>query len=382
MKRKITVTTGSRADYGILRPVLKEITKSKKLKLYLIVAGMHLSKKHGLTITEIKNDGFQINTTIDMLTNDDSLFSATQELGKGIIKFAEVFNRIKPDINLILGDRDEAFASALAASHMNIPNAHIHGGDKSGGLDEYNRHAITKISNIHFPATKKSQQRIIQMGENSKFIFFTGSPSIDEVLSFEITAKNDLEKKYNMRLQGNEIILLYHPVTTQTNLDALQIKMILDVIVMIKNTTIMIAPNSDPGNKKIFTLMTKYAKKYNFIKMYPSIPRGDYLGLLKNCGVLIGNSSSGIIEASYFTIPVINIGIRQKSREKGKHIIDIENPSISLLHTSILMALKKKKQKPMINKSLYGTGHASKKIVKHLERIAINKNLIQKQISY
>lgn len=381
MKRKITVTTGSRSDYGLLRPVLMEIIKNKKLKLYLIVTGMHLSKKYGLTINEIKNDGFQIDSTVNMLARDDSSFSSTQELGRGIMQFAKVFNKIKPDINLILGDRDESLASALAASHMNILNAHIHGGDKSGGLDEYNRHAITKISNIHFPATKKSRQRIIRMGENPKFVFFTGSPSIDEVLSFKITSKNDLEKKYNMRFKGNEIILLYHPVTTQTNLNAFQVKMALDVIVEIKNTTIAIAPNSDPGNKNIFDLIVQYSKKYDFIKMYSSIPRSDYLGLLKNCGVLVGNSSSGIIEASYFTIPVINIGIRQKSREKGKTIINIENPSIRLLHTSILTALKKK-QKLAITESPYGTGNASKKIVSHLERIVINKNLIQKQIIY
>ncbi|MGI0022955.1 MAG: UDP-N-acetylglucosamine 2-epimerase, partial [Nitrososphaeraceae archaeon] len=164
MKRKIAVTTGSRSEYGILRPLLQAISDSKKLDLYLIVAGMHLSKKYGMTINEIKSDGFKIFETVDMVPKGNSTYHMALSLGKGVIAFSKIFHKLKPDINLVLGDRDEAFASALAASHMNIPNAHIHGGDKTkAGIDEYNRHAITKISNIHFAATKKSKERIIRM---------------------------------------------------------------------------------------------------------------------------------------------------------------------------------------------------------------------------
>src|SRR3990172_1213791 len=247
MKRKISVTTGARADYGILRPVLQAILKSKKLELYLIVTGTHLSKKHGLTINEIKRDGFKIFATIDMVPQGDTNYFMSKALGEGIIAFSKIFSKLRPDINLILGDRDEMLASALAAAHMNIPNAHIHGGDKSGGIDEYNRHAITKISNIHFAATKKSKERIIKMGENPKYVFLTGSPSIDKVTSKKITNPEKLKKKFKLDLQGEDILLVHHPITSEPSKSEREITNILKAIVKLKKPTIAIAPNSDYG---------------------------------------------------------------------------------------------------------------------------------------
>ena len=214
-RRKIIVTTGTRAEYGILRPILKEITARKNLQLILVVTGTHLSKKHGMTINEIKKDKFKIYQTFKFLPSDDTGFSVSKSLGYGIIQFAKIFKKAKPDINLILGDRDEMFASAIAAYHMNIPNAHIHGGDESGNIDEYTRHAITKISNIHFPATEKSKRRIIKMGENPKFVFLTGSPSIDELKNNKITNKKQFEDKYGFKLTRKLIVLVQHPITTQ-----------------------------------------------------------------------------------------------------------------------------------------------------------------------
>ena len=381
MKKKIAVTTGARSEYGILRQVLLEIEKSKKLELYLIVAGMHLSKKYGLTINEIKKDGFKIYKTIKMAPTGDSSYHMSKSLGEGIIKFSEVFKELKPDINLILGDRDEAFASALAASHMNIPNAHIHGGDKSkAGIDEYNRHAITKISNIHFTVTKKSMERVKKMGENPKFIFNTGSPSIDEVVNENIINKKTLEKKYKFHFSGNEIILLFHPVTTQTKKTEQYITNLLNAVIRFKKQTIVIAPNSDASGQIIFNILQKYSKNYSFIKLYKSLPRGDYLSMLKHGGVLVGNSSSGIIEAGYFDISVVNIGIRQDGREHGNNVIDVTNETNSIIN-GIQKALRLKNKKFRRN-NIYGDGKSSEKIVKHLEKITIDKKLIQKQIFY
>ena len=175
-KRKISVTTGTRADYGLLRPVIDKISSSKNLDLILIVTGMHLSKKFGLTINEIKKDGFKISNSFEMLPKENSKYSVVETLGHSIIEFSKIFKKIQPDINLILGDRDEMLASALSSYHMNIPNAHIHGGESSGGIDEYTRHAITKISNIHFAPSQKSKKRILKMGENSKYVFFHRIP--------------------------------------------------------------------------------------------------------------------------------------------------------------------------------------------------------------
>ena len=382
MKKKILVTTGTRAEYGILRPILNEIIKSKKLKLYLVVTGTHLSKKYGYTINEIKKDDFKISSSINMLPKDDTLFSLSKSIGTGIIKFSEIFNKIKPDLNLVLGDRGEMLASSIAASQMNIPNVHIHGGDVSGGIDEYNRHAITKLSNIHFAATQKSKERIIKMGENPKNVFFTGSPSIDEITQNKITDKKTLEKIYDIKFSGNEILLLQHPVTTQIELSGKQILNTLKAIVKLKKNTIIIAPNSDPGNNIIFKHIQSYSKKFNFIKFYDSLPRNDYLGMLKNCGVLVGNSSSGIIESSVFQTPVVNIGIRQAGREKGKNVINVKDNSIKSINKAIVQSLKIKKLPKKSSNYIYGKGGTAKKIVKILEKITIDKDLIQKQIHY
>ncbi|HXT84970.1 MAG TPA: UDP-N-acetylglucosamine 2-epimerase [Verrucomicrobiae bacterium] len=381
MKRKISVTTGTRAEYGIMKPILDEIVKSKKLELCLIVAGMHLSNKYGNTVDEIKKDGFEIFSKVKMLPSEDSLYGMSKSLGKGIIEFSNIFRKLKPDINLVLGDRDEMLASTVAAYHMNIPNAHIHGGDRSqGGIDEYNRHAITKMSNIHFAATKKSQRRIIKMGENPKFVFLTGSPSIDQIRKNHITSKTILEKKYHVKFNGTEILLLQHPVTTQTESSKNQILNTLRAIKKLKKTTIALAPNSDAGNKIISSLLRCYSKKYDFIHVYKSIPRSDFLGMLNLCGVLVGNSSSGMIEASYFNIPVVNIGIRQEGRERGRNVLDSSN-NANDIRSTILLALKRRDLKHT-NEFLYGKGFASNAIVKILEKINLGKELIEKKISY
>jgi GDP/UDP-N,N'-diacetylbacillosamine 2-epimerase (hydrolysing) len=383
MIKKVSITTGTRSEYGLLRPIIKKISQNKKLKLYLIVAGMHLSKKYGMTVNEIKNDGFKISATVNMVPKNDSAFNMSDALGKGIRDFSKIFQKIEPNINLILGDRDEAFASAIAASHMNIPNAHIHGGDKSrAGIDEYNRHAITKLSNIHFAATKKSKERIIKMGENPKFVLFSGSPGIDDVIKNKITSKIELEKKFKIKFLGQEIILLQHPVTTQIEQSETQIQSTLNVISKMKKPTIAIAPNSDAGNSAIFKNLKTYSKEFPFIKVHKSIPRSDYLGLLKFGGVLVGNSSSGIIEASYFSIPVVNIGIRQQNRESGKNVIHIKNFSEKSIHLALLNALKLKQGKKLSPLSIYGNGNSSEIITKFLTNLKINDELIQKQIYY
>ena len=380
MKKKILVTTGTRAEYGILRPLLRKILDSKKLELFLVVTGTHLSKKYGLTINEIRKDGFKIHATIKMIPQGDDNYFMAKELGKGIIEFAKIFKKLQPDINVILGDRDEMLASALAASHMNIPNAHIHGGDISGSIDEYNRHAITKISNIHFAATKNSKNRIIKMGENPKFVFLTGSPSIDELSNNMITSKKELEKKYHIKLDKKTILMIQHPVTTQLSLSRKQICNTLNAIARIGNQTIILAPNSDSGNRVIFEQLNRFIHKYNFVKMYRSLPRKDYLGLLKNCGVLVGNSSSGIIEAGYFRTPVVNIGIRQKNREKSKNVQDIINQTPKSIKNAILSVVRKSSNKKI--SLLYGKGKASEKIVRILENMIPRNDLIQKQLFY
>ena len=381
MKQKISITTGTRSEYGILRELIKEISKSKKLELYLLVTGTHLSKKFGYTINEIKKDKIPIHAKIKMIPSGNTPYDMSVSLGKGIVGFSKILKKIKPDLNVVLGDRDEALASALAASHMNIPNAHIHGGEISQGIDEYNRHAITKISNIHFAATKKSKERIIKMGENRRNVILTGSPSIDEIKMSKISSKHELEKKYLVDLDKPLFLLIQHPVTTEFEKSDLQIKMTLDALSKLKNQTIAILPNSDAGNEQIINQLRIFSKKCNFLKVFPNLPRNDYLGFLKHCSALIGNSSSGLIEGSYLHTPVINIGIRQLGREKDVNVIDVPIFSKSLILNALKKSLKKKNKK-IKNSSIYGTGNASKKIVQYLETILINPQMIQKKLVY
>ena len=381
MKQKISITTGTRSEYGILRELIKEISKSKKLELYLLVTGMHLSKKFGYTINEIKKDKIPIHAKIKMIPSGNTPYDMSISLGKGIVGFSKIFKKIKPDLNVVLGDRDEALASALAASHMNIPNAHIHGGEISQGIDEYNRHAITKISNIHFAATKKSKERIIKMGENRRNVILTGSPSIDEIKMSKISSKHELEKKYLVDLDKPLFLLIQHPVTTEFEKSGLQIKMTLDALSKLKNQTIAILPNSDAGNQQIINQLRIFSKKCNFLKVFPNLPRNDYLGFLRHCSALIGNSSSGLIEGSYLHTPVVNIGIRQLGREKDVNVIDVPIFSKLLILNALKKSLKKKNKK-IKNSSIYGTGNASKKIVQYLETIPINPRMIQKKLVY
>ena len=380
MKKKILVTTGTRAEYGILRSLLGELQKSSKIELILIVTGTHLSKKHGYTIREIKKDGFKINGKIKMIPKKNEKRDLTKEIGNGIIQFTDIFHKFKPDINIVFGDRDEMLASAIAASHLNIINAHIAGGDKSGGIDEYNRHAITKLSNMHFTTTENSRRRVIKMGEDPKFVFNTGSLAIDNIKN-NISSKSSIEKKLKLKLMGDEIILIQHPVTTQVELVKKQIDNTLNSIVRLKKRTIMISPNSDAGSDIILDRLKEFSNKFDYLSFYSNLPRCDFLGLLKYCGVLVGNSSSGIAEASYFSIPVVNIGIRQFGRERGVNVIDIKEFKSKEIEKCIRKALKKKNEHKLVKNNLYGNGSSAKQIIKILEK-SLPNDLIQKHITY
>lgn len=379
-RKKILVTTGTRAEYGIIRNLLNELKINSKIKFILVVTGTHLSKKHGNTVNEIIKDGFEIHARVKMIPTKLDEKNLTKEIGKGIIQFSEIFSKFKPDINIVFGDRDEMLASAIAASHMNIINAHLAGGDKSGGIDEYNRHAITKLSNLHFTNTETSKKRIIKMGENPKFVFNVGSLAIDNIKK-DISSKKTIEKKLKMKLKGDEIVLIQHPVTTQLDLVEKQIQNTLTSIIKLKKTTIIIGPNSDAKSDIIQSKLKEVSAKYDFLNFYTNLPRCDFLGLLKYCGVLVGNSSSGIAEASCFSIPVVNIGIRQLGRERGGEVIDVKDFESKEIEKALKIALKKKNEHKLIKNTVYGDGNASKRIIKILEK-PLPKNLIQKYMSY
>lgn len=384
MKRmkKIAVITGTRAEYGILKPVLSEIDKHPDLDLSLVVIGMHLLKEFGYTIKEIEKDGFKIEAKIEGLYDEDSRIDMAKSIGKGIIKLSEALDKVKPDILLLLGDRGEMLAGAIAATYMNILIAHIHGGEVSGNVDEPVRHAITKLAHIHFSATKESVNRIIKMGEDPSNVFVVGAPGLDTILNENLIGPAELSKKYNLDLSKPILLVVQHPVTTEVEDAPDQIRETLEALSELKYQTILIYPNADAGGRKMIEMIKKY-EKYPFIKTFKSIPHKEYLSLMKIASVMVGNSSSGIIEAPSFGLPVINIGSRQEGRERAENVIDVDYDK-EQIKTAIKKALYDKtfKEKVKNCKNPYGDGKAGARIADILSKIKIDKKLLQKRLTY
>jgi len=380
--KKIAVVTGTRAEYGILVPVLRAIRANPQLDLALIVTGMHLSEEFGSTIKEIERDGFKIDAKVEMLHAKDTGGAMAKSIGKCVGEMADVLERMKPDILLLLGDRPEMLAGAVAASYMGIPIAHLHGGEVSGGVDEPVRHAITKLAHIHFPATDKSAKRIIKMGEDPSRIFIVGGPSLDTILNEKLPKQAELARKYSLDLSKPILLVLQHPVVTEADEAAAQIKETLDAIVELERQAIVIYPNADAGGRRMIKVIKRY-DKYPFIKSFKSIPYADYLGLMGVASVMVGNSSSGIIEAPSFHLPVINIGTRQRGRERSTNVIDAGHKKEEIIR-SIDKALhdKKFRNKVKMCKNVYGDGKSSQRIVKVLSEIKVTPELLKKKITY
>jgi GDP/UDP-N,N'-diacetylbacillosamine 2-epimerase (hydrolysing) len=382
MKRKIAVITGTRADYGIFYHVLKEIEKQDTLDLKLIACGMHLCPEFGMTINEIEKDGFEIADKFETILASDTGAAMAKSIGLSIISMAESFERIKPDLVLILGDRGEMLGAATAAIHMNIPVAHIHGGEVTGTVDESVRHAITKLSHIHFPANEDSKQRILKLGEKEENIFVVGAPGLDYIKKTKYLSRREMLERFN--LEDDEIFLMtQHPVTTERDMVEWQIRETLDAVVELGRQTIVSYPNSDNGGREIIRVIEEYRAKYPFLKVFRNLSQVEYLSFLEIAEVMIGNSSSGIIEAPSFKLPVVNIGSRQDGRLRACNIIDIPYGKENII-TGINKALEdvsfKKKLENCTNP--YGDGNASGKIAQILSEIKIDRELIQKRITY
>lgn len=382
--RKIAVVTGTRAEYGILYPVLKAIESHPSLKLALIVTGMHLSHEFGYTAKEIEEDGFKIAAKVNVLVSGDTGVSMATSLGLGVIRISQALEKIKPDILLVFGDRLEPLAAAIGGAYLNIPVAHIFGGDTAAGhhIDDSNRHAITKFAHIHFAATKRHAQRIIKMGEEPFRVFTVGSPALDTILKRELTPLTELAKKYGLDLSKPILLVIQHPVSTEVDQSENQIRETLKAIVELNHQTILIYPNADAGGQRMIKVIRGY-QKCSLIKAFKSIPHRDYLGLMRIASVMVGNSSSGIIEAPSFHLPVVNIGTRQKGRERSTNVIDVPYDKKEIvkaikkaLHDKEFRAKAKKCENP------YGGGKAAQRIVKILSEIKITPRLLQKKITY
>lgn len=380
--RKIAVVTGTRAEYGYLRPLMKAIEDDSELELISIVTGMHLLPEFGNTSELVEMD-FSHVVRIPMNLKGDRLKDMALYLASGITNFAEFFTQNPPDVLVVLGDRSEPLAAVLAALYLNIPIAHINGGDVTGTtIDESIRHAITKFSHIHFAHTERNAKRIKKMGEDENRIFAVGALTIDTIVHTKLIPKQEIFKKYQLDPTETTFLVVQHPITTLEDRGYSQLKELLSALDTLKKQAIILYPNCDAGSKKFIDLIEKQRGK-PYLHIMKNLSHVEYLSFMKSIDVMIGNSSSGIIEAPSFKIPVVNVGTRQQGRERSDNIVDVE-PDRNKILKAIDFALHDKgflkKVKKCKNK--FGDGAASKKIVKILKDIKIDKKLIQKQITY
>lgn len=323
--KRIGIMTGTRAEYGLLKPLMQEINKDNDLELYLIVSGMHLSPEFGMTYQEIEEDGFEINAKVEMLLSSDSPAGISKSIGLGVIGFADEFQRADLDMLILLGDRYEALSAAICAMVMRIPIAHLHGGELTeGAIDEGIRHSITKMSYLHFTSTEQYRNRVIQLGENPERVFYVGALGVENIKKINLMTKEELERSIHFEIDENTVVVTYHPVTLENNTVKEQFLNLLKVLDRNpKIRMIFTKANADTNGRIVNELIDKYAAQNSERACaFMSLGQKRYLSALKYCRIVIGNSSSGIIEAPSFGKPIINIGDRQKGRICADSVIN------------------------------------------------------------
>ena len=379
MARKICIITGTRAEYGLLYWLLKEIEADKELQLQLIVTGMHLSPEFGLTYKEIEKE-FKINKKIEMLLSSDTSVGISKSMGLAQISFAESYDELKPDIVIVLGDRYEIFSATSAAMIARIPIAHIHGGEKTEGLiDEPIRHSITKMSHLHFTATEEYKNRVIQLGENPNKVFNVGGMGIENIKRLKLLTKDEFEKSIEFKLNSKNILVTFHPVTLENSTAKEQFQQLLDAIDELEDTNIIFTKaNSDTDGRVINQMIDEYVTKNSHKSIvFTSLGQLRYLSALQYVDAVVGNSSSGLAEAPSFKIGTINIGDRQKGRIKASSVIDCEPNKDSILKSFEKLYSKEFQETLKTTINPYGNGCVSKKIVEILKSVDLG-NILKK----
>lgn len=377
--KKICVVTGTRAEYGLLYWLLKEIEADKDLELQVIVTGMHLSPEFGLTYKEIEKE-FSVNKKIEMLLSSDTSVGISKSMGLAQISFAESYDELKPDIVIVLGDRYEIFSATSAAMIARIPIAHIHGGETTeGAFDESIRHSITKMSHLHFTATEEYKNRVIQLGENPSRVFNVGGMGIENIKRLKLLTKDEFEKSIEFKLNIKNILVTFHPVTLENSTAKEQFQQLLDAIDELEDTNIIFTKaNSDTDGRVINQMIDEYVTKNSHKSIvFTSLGQLRYLSALQYVDAVVGNSSSGLAEAPSFRIGTINIGDRQKGRIKASSVIDCEPNKDSILNSFEKLYSKEFQETLKTITNPYGDGYASKKIVEILKNVDL-KNILKK----
>jgi UDP-N-acetylglucosamine 2-epimerase (non-hydrolysing) len=369
-RKRVAVFTGARAEYGLLYWLMKEILASKKLDLQVIVGAMHLSPEFGETWRQIELDGFRISAKIEMLLSSDTSVGVVKSIGLGTIGFADVFDRLQPDVLVVLGDRFETLAAAQAALIMRIPIAHLHGGEiTEGAYDDAIRHAITKMSDLHFVAAEPYRKRVLQLGESPDRVMNVGALGLDHVLRSPRMSLDELSKSLGFHIRKPYLLATYHPVTRMDEDPELSFNSLLDALDHFLSFQIILTyPNADNGGRAIIAQLERYAhEKSDRVFAVPSLGFNRYLVAMAESAAVIGNSSSGIIEAPAFGVPSVNIGIRQKGRLAAKSVIHCEANANSI-RDAILLAVSPAFVATCNGvENPYGQGEAASKITKILE---------------
>ncbi len=378
--RKICVVTGTRAEYGLLYWLMKEIQSDAQLELQIIVTGMHLSPEFGLTYKEVEKE-FQIDKKIEMLLSSDTPIGISKSMGLAQISFAEAYAELDPDIVVVLGDRFEIFSAASAAMIARIPIAHIHGGETTeGAFDEAIRHSITKMSHLHFVATEDYRRRVIQLGEAPERVFHFGAPGLDSVIKLKLLEKDEFEKAIDFKLARKNLLVTFHPITLEKSTAENQLQQLLNALDELRDTNIIFTKaNADTDGRAINKIIDDYvAVRCGNAIAFTSMGQLRYLSALKHVDAVVGNSSSGLIEAPSFKIGTVNIGDRQKGRIKADSVIDCipEKEAISEALQKIYSSSFQARLHNVVNP--YGRGGASANIFETLRSMPLN-NILKKR---
>ena len=381
MSRKICVVTGTRAEFGLLRWLVQAVKDHSELELQLVVTGMHLSTEFGLTYQEIEEAGFKIDARVEMLLSADTSVAVTKSMGLGVIGFADAYERLSPDLVVLLGDRFEIFAAASAAMIAGIPIAHIHGGETTeGAFDEAIRHSITKMAHLHFVSADEYRGRVIQLGEHPDRVFNVGGMGIDAIKHIKLLSREELERSLDFAFGEKNLLITFHPVTLDGSATSVaQMLELLSALDDLEDTALIFTmPNADTGGRELGTLVQQYVENHPNANVYTSLGQLRYFSCLEQVDGVVGNSSSGLLEALAFKTGTVNIGDRQKGRLKSQSVIDC-----APTRKSIAAALSKLYSDDFQGSlataiNPYGNGGASESIVRILAEYPL-ENICKKQ---
>lgn len=380
-KKKIAYVSGTRADFGLMTPILRAIDKSKKLDLQVYATGVHLMPEFGKTINHVRKE-FSSVASITATFDSDNRIGMVKFMGEFSKRLGEILNKNRPDVMLTLGDRPEMLATASVCLYLGIPTAHIGGGDKTTTVDEVARHAITKLSHLHFPATKESAERIRRMGEDDHRIHIVGTPALDVILNGKLQKREVLFKKLGLDSKKPLILVTQHPVSEEYEDAKKQMIETLSAVESFHLPTVVIYPHADAGGRKIIAEINRERDNPDF-HIFPSLPHKDFLALEREAVVWVGNSSAIMLESASFQTPVVNIGSRQSGRQHGENVLDV-----GYNRNQIRLAIKKSlEDKNYLNKlkkvtNPWGDGKTGPRVAKILENLHIDNDLLKKRIAY